>query len=136
MSVCHSLPPAPLVAVRRRLAARLGSAVREARRHLPPGDEVLVTLKGALGRLGALTRPQEGKPFKSNLELAPPRAKGLLDLFEALAVRPSSPSSPPPPSLARGSRSPSTRRNRPPLRLQVARQISHTRTKSSLPKTP
>ena len=75
-------------AVFRRLASRLGSALREARRHLPRDDPRLCKLKEVLWDLGNVVRPAQGRTLPEQLARAPPATSDLARLLVGLASRP------------------------------------------------
>ena len=69
----------------RRLASRLGFALRDARRTLSRDDPTLLKLKGVLWQLGNETRPVPGESLPRQLERAPTATSTLAQLFAALA---------------------------------------------------
>ena len=74
-------------AVYRRLASRLGRALREARRDLPRHDVHVSSLKAVLADLGLALRPSSHSTPWAALCEGPPHVAPLTDLFVNLASR-------------------------------------------------
>ena len=70
------------------MAAKLGNAVRAARRELPRNDPHFKRVKEVLVGLGSELRPKAGVPLPQALAEAPKGVNQLTALLESLAVRP------------------------------------------------
>ena len=82
------LPLRALVAMetaKRKLASKIGFALREARKFLPAGDTHVLQIKGVLDGIGKSMRPSPELPPESNWQRAPPHVQTLVDLLVAVA---------------------------------------------------
>ena len=71
----------------RRLASRLGYALREARTSLAVGDPRVLEIKGVLETIGRDLRPRAGVPPATSLQDGPPRCLQMADFLARLASR-------------------------------------------------